>query len=157
MEERLVLHDACANFRSNTCQPTKLIKIELLIVLQLKPTRLWPSTLNGDQVVGLLHRLEDGLRVQRSDRTQINYLRLDTDAGQLLSRLQRGVDQLRVCNNCDVLARTLNLGLTNGQNKLLVQHLIGHGIRNTVDHFVFQKHDRIEIANGSLQQTLKWN
>merc|ERR1711871_558435 len=38
---------------------------------------LWPALLHGDEMVGLVHRLDNGLTVKRADRPQVDHLAAD--------------------------------------------------------------------------------
>lgn len=72
----------------------------------------WETGLHSNQVVGLLHRLDDGLDVQRLDAAKVDDLRLDT-----VLRLEglgggKGLaDTAGEGHEGDILANTLNLGL----------------------------------------------
>lgn len=92
MEERFVLHDASANLRSDSCQMQHEIVARIKSMQEL--TALWPSLLNCHQMMSLLNGFEDGLRVEWTQRAQVDDFSFDALAGKFIGRFQSVIDSL---------------------------------------------------------------
>lgn len=100
------------------------------------------TTLNSDQVLGLLHTLNDSLNVQRPDTPKVDDLDLDTLLLlQQLGSLKRVGDHLAVGDDGDVGTSLFNLGLADGDEEVLGEFFLGHGELDTVEKLVLEETD----------------
>lgn len=100
------------------------------------------TTLNSDQVLGLLHTLNDSLNVQRPDTPKVDDLDLDTLLLlQQLGSLKRVGDHLAVGDDGDVGTSLFNLGLADRDEEVLGEFFLGHGELDTVEKLVLEETD----------------
>lgn len=113
------------------------------------------SGLDGDEVVGLLDGLDDGLDVEGLDGAEIDDLALDAVLLlEVLGRDQGLADAARERDDGDVLSNTLNLGLSNGDHKVVALGLLRHGEDLAIEQLVLEHTDGVGVADGSLQEPL---
>ena len=110
-----------------------------------------PALLDRDQPVGLLHRVDDGLGVERAQAPQVDHLGVDALLGQLLGGVQRLADHDREGRDGDVLAGALDLGLADRQDEI---GILRHVERLAVEDLVLEEDHRIGIADRGLEQAL---
>lgn len=100
------------------------------------------TTLNGDQVLGLLHARDDSLNIQRPDTPKVDDLDLDTFLLlQQLGSLERVGDHLAVGDDGDVGTGLFNLGLADRDEEVLGEFFLGHGELDTVEELVLEETD----------------
>ena len=112
------------------------------------------STLDGDEVTGLLDRGHDGLDIEGPDRPEVDDL--DLDALLLfedLGGLERVSDHLGVGDDGEVGSLLFHLGLADGEQKVLAHLLLGHGERDSVQQLVLEETDGVGIPDGGLEQS----
>lgn len=91
-------------------------------------------------MLGLLHTLNDSLNVQRPDTPKVDDLNLDTlFLLQQLGSLERVGDHLAVGDDGNVRTSLFNLGLANGDEKVLGKFFLGHGELDTVEDLVLKE------------------
>lgn len=100
------------------------------------------TTLNSDQVLGLLHTLDDSLNVQRPDTPKVDDLDLDTLLLlQQFGSLKRVGDHLAVGDDGDVGPSLFNLGLADRDEEVLGEFFLGHWELDTVEKLVLEETD----------------
>jgi len=130
-----VLHTQGKNFRRNT--------------------ETWESGLDSNQVMSLLDRLDDSFDVEGLDGPQVDNLAFETVLFlEILGGDERLSDSAGERDNGDVLSAALNLGLSDGEDKIAALSLLGHGEGLTVQQLVLEDNDGIGIANSSLKESL---
>lgn len=98
------------------------------------------TTLNSDQMLGLLHTLNDSLDIQRPDTPKVDDLNLDTlFLLQQLGSLERVGDHLAVGDDGNVGTSLFNLGLADGDEEVLGEFFLGHGEMDTVEELVLKE------------------
>lgn len=132
------------------------------------------TTLNSDQMLGLLHTLNDSLDIQRPDTPKVDDLNLDTlFLLQQLGSLERVGDHLAVGDDGNVGTSLFNLGLADGDEEVLGEFFLGHGEMDTVEELVLKETNlqteisfreikkkkngptyRVRVPDSALQQTL---
>lgn len=100
--------------------------------------------------VGLLNGLLDSFNIKRSDTSQVDDLRLDTLFRELVRCLHTVGDHLAVCYDRHVASLTLDLGLANGQQEVVREHLIGHWEAHTIHHLILEEDDGVGIPDSCL-------
>lgn len=113
------------------------------------------AELDDHQTVGLLDRLDDGLKVEGLDGTQVDDLSINTVVLlQVLSGDEGLTDASGHGHDGEILAGALNLGLAEGNHKVILLRSLGHGEALTVHELVLKDHNGVRVADGSLQETL---
>lgn len=113
------------------------------------------ARLDDKQAVGLLDGLDNGLEIQGLDGTQVDDLGLNTVVLlQVLGGDEGLADASGHGNNGEVLAGTLNLGLSEGDDEVVLLGSLGHGEALAVHELVLEDDDGVGIADGGLEQTL---
>lgn len=109
------------------------------------------TTLNSDQMLGLLHTLNDSLNVQRPDTPKIDDLNLDTlFLLQQLGSLERVGDHLAVGDDGNVGTGLFNLGLADGDEEVLGKFFLGHGELDTVEDLVLKETNLLHSRSASV-------
>ena len=106
--------------------------------------------MRDNDAAGLFDRRKDRLLIPRGHSPQIDDLCVNALLGKLLCRRQRTTDHNAVDHYADVLPLTGDTCLTDGNGVLFVRHLALH----FEERLMLKEHDRIVVANGSLEQAL---
>lgn len=116
------------------------------------------TTLNSDQMLGLLHTLNDSLDIQRPDTPKVDDLNLDTlFLLQQLGSLERVGDHLAVGDDGNVGTSLFNLGLADGDEEVLGEFFLGHGEMDTVEELVLKETNlQTEISFREIKKKKKW-
>lgn len=115
-------------------------------------TECWETTFNCNEVVSLLDGRDDGLDVQRSDRSQVDHFNLDTFLLiEDLGSLKTVCDHLGVRDNGDIATFSLDLGLADREQEVGGELLLSERERDTVHELVLEEADRVGVSNGGLQ------
>lgn len=115
---------------------------------------LRPALLDGDEAVGLLDSVDDGLSVQGAQGSEVDHLHADALGLEVLRDLQGGAHALGEGDDGHVLALLLDLGLAEGDHEVLVLRLVGEGEGGAVEQLVLQHHHGVLVADGGLHQAL---
>eukprot|EP00128_Syssomonas_multiformis_P014289 Colp12_sorted_trinity150504_noHs@3256 len=132
--EGLRLHDASSDLSTNAA--------------------LGPATLDGDNMVGLLNRVHDGLSVKRTERTEVDDLSVNTLLGKLLGSPKSDTNHNGVSKDRNIRALALDLGLADGNDEVGGHNLIRDRELNTIHQLVLKNDNRVRITDGGLEETL---
>lgn len=131
MVKRLRLHDLSTDLRSNSI--------------------LGPTTLNGDQTVSLLDRLDNSLGIQGTDGTEVDDLGgADSLLLEELGGLEGETDGARVGDDGNVCTGLLDLGLADLDDKVLGEGGLGHGEGDSVHQLVLEDDHGVGVTDSSL-------
>jgi hypothetical protein len=109
--------------------------------------------LGANAPVGLHDALDDARNVKRSNTAQVNDLRLDAVLLlQDLSGFQAQLHHARVPDQRDVLALALDLGFTDGQDKVVFLRGFAEGEGLAVEDLVFEENDGVGVSDGGFEQ-----
>src|SRR5208283_687444 len=113
---------------------------------------LRPALLDGDTAAGFLDRLDDRFAVHRADRAQINDFGVDALVFQIFRRLQGMNHAYTEGNDGDILASAGDPCLADGDKKIIK---LGYFEFVSIKDFVFEKDDRVRVADRALQKPLR--
>jgi len=115
---------------------------------------LWPALFHTHHSVGLLHRLDETVAVQRLNGSQVDDFSADVVITlEHFSGLKGEADHLSVSSDSDISACSLDLGLANRDQKVFVHNCRVYIKFNTVHHFVLEEHDGVVVADRCLEET----
>mmetsp|Transcript_14404 Transcript_14404/g.51208 ORF Transcript_14404/g.51208 Transcript_14404/m.51208 type:complete len:421 (+) Transcript_14404:49-1311(+) len=115
---------------------------------------LRPALLDGDEAVRLLDRADDGVAVDGPQRAEVDHLGADAHCFELLRRLEAHADHLGKGDKGDVGTLALDLGLADGQHKVVFLRLVREREGDAVEELVFEEDDGVGVADGGLEQAL---
>ncbi len=113
---------------------------------------LRPAFFGHHEPVGLGQAFEDCLAVQRTQRPQVDHFGVDALACQLLGGFQREANADGIGHDRHIAALAHDPRLADRQH-MVVQ--LGDLEIAAIDQLVFEKHDRVLTADGSLEQALR--
>src|SRR5690242_8566141 len=142
------------NVKARYAQDGSIKIIESLVlnrVYDLRPDAAKrPAFLHDDAPVRLPDGLKNGFGVERTKRSRVDDLGLDSFLFKFLGRLERHMDHLGVRNQRNVVSGTLDFRNTQRNRVLALRNFA----LQTIEDFRFDKNDRVVITNRGLQQAL---
>eukprot|EP00053_Salpingoeca_punica_P008562 m.76658 g.76658 ORF g.76658 m.76658 type:complete len:418 (+) comp14651_c0_seq1:227-1480(+) len=113
---------------------------------------LGPAVLDGDEAVGLLDGLDDGLGVHGPQGAQVDDLAADAEGLELLGGRKAGAHGIAVRHQRHVGALALDLGLADRDEEVRAAGLLGQLKLHAVHELVLQADYGVLVADGRLEQ-----
>lgn len=116
-------------------------------------TMLGPTLFDGDKAVGLLHTVDNGITVKRTDRTEVDDLGADSLGLKKISSLESDANITREGDNSNISTLTHDLSLTDVNGEVGIEDLLGHGESLSVENLTLEEDNWIRVTDRSLEET----